>query len=318
MAVTFDYEAIPYLQAHPPVRRQFYAPRRGGGRPKFAVVHTAENSPDTLGPDTSADAVARFIRGRSDAGSYHVLGDFDSLLRLGRDEWEMFGTGVPSRANRWSLHVSMACQAHHWAEIPADRRPWYGLNIAQVGAVWSARHQLEVRPITLAEAEDIVAGRSPRTGWCRHADLDGDRRSDPGWSDDEFEAWLATVNDLIHDTEETDMAVWFIEIDPQPSTPAGRRAGWVCREGRSIEPVNGAPAVSFVAGEIVHVREDTGQVLTTDGDYGMGEWARRQGLGHRPAGGAATLSDADVARIAAAVSERGPVSIKVSGTLTSG
>lgn len=298
---TWDADQAPYLALNPPLRRQFFAPRRGGATPRLGVVHTAENTPDNLGPDTGAEAVANFIARRSGPGSYHVIADSDSIVRLGADDWEMFGTGSPSGANRWCLHLSMACQARHWAQIPTDRRRWYGLNAALVGAHWSAVHDIELRPVTLAEAEDIVAGRTDRTGWCRHGDLDHPRRSDPGWSDDEFDAWLAACRDINTQTEESDMATWFVEIDPQPGS-LGRRSGWVCREGHPIEPVNGAPPAPFVLGTIVHVREDTGHVLTTEGDYGMGGWAIEQGLGHHPVGGAAVaLSDADIERIADAV-----------------
>ncbi|MEM9607539.1 MAG: hypothetical protein AAGA99_08965 [Actinomycetota bacterium] len=121
------------------------------------------------------------------------------------------------------------------------------------------------------------------------------------------------------DQEEADMAVWFIEIDPQPGAN-GRRSGWVCKEGQPIRAINGAPEVAFVLGEIVHANEDHGQVLTTEGDYFMGWWADEQGLGFRPnTGAAASLSDADVARIAAAVEtgERGEVTIELTGRLTS-
>lgn len=204
MTVTWDHDAPAWFESVTPARRQFYRPRRDNAFPLWGTVHTAENNPDNIGPDTGAENVRDFITRRPDPGSYHVVGDFDSLVRLGGDMWEMFGTGKPSGGNRWSLHLSMACKAQQWPQIPADRRPWYGINLAIPAADMTRLWDLEPRPISLREAELLVRtrGRQGVRGWCRHADLDPGRRTDPGWSDDEFEGWLAAVGELAGQEDE--------------------------------------------------------------------------------------------------------------------
>ena len=165
-----------YLEQHPPARRQYRATRRA--KPTGAiVVHTAENETDVDLPDGGAEAVARYISIRSTPGSYHSIVDSDSIVRVGRYEWEMFHEGTGG--NRWSLGLSFACQADQWPTLP---EAWvtgalrHGAIEAAAMAEWLRGRGIVVpaRRITPAEY------RSGRAGFIGHGELDPGRRYDPG------------------------------------------------------------------------------------------------------------------------------------------
>lgn len=167
---------IPYLVAHPPKQTQF-RPRRDTPT-GLIVVHTAESAPDTLGPDTGCDNVARFIQGRSDFGSYHWLADSDSRLQLIPYPMVAYGDGTGS--NEIAIHVSLATQAARWSTLPDG---WTDAAVKQVAAAaadaakWVKKtHGITVpaRRVTRAESDQ----RKP--GFISHAERDPARRSDPG------------------------------------------------------------------------------------------------------------------------------------------
>jgi hypothetical protein len=165
-----------YLAEHPPVRRQFYNPRRS--IPTGAIVlHTAENMPDFSPPDDGAEAVARFIQGRSEAGSYHTVVDSDGAIQLGEYTWEMFGEGTGG--NRWALHLAAACRTIDWAtDATWVRDTLSAMAIeAQAMAAWCKDvHGIEV-PAQYISAAQYRAGRP---GFISHSELDPRRRHDPG------------------------------------------------------------------------------------------------------------------------------------------
>lgn len=167
-----------YLEDHPPARRQFYDPRRA--RVTGAIVlHTAENATDLVLPDAGAEGVASFISRRSDPGSYHTVVDSDSIVRVGRYEWEMFHEGTGG--NRWSLGLAWACQAHQWLLLPYST--WV-LPAIKNGAYEAARMAgwmwagtgIRIPPVHITP-EQYRAGRP---GFIGHGELDPGRRSDPG------------------------------------------------------------------------------------------------------------------------------------------
>lgn len=144
----------------------------------MCVLHTAENTPDTVATDGGAEAVANFIRGRADPGSYHDLVDSDSGIQLVRYDCEAFQDGTGSNAHAWG--GSVATRADFWPLAP---KAWRDGAIHQLAAAaaryahWiKATHGITVpaRRITRAESER----RMP--GFISHAERDPTRRTDPG------------------------------------------------------------------------------------------------------------------------------------------
>mgnify|MGYP006202441935 CR=1 FL=1 len=107
-----------WLNVNRPRRSQFRSRR---ARPTgLIVIHTAESVMDSLGPDTGAEGVARFIRDRTNPGSYHDLADSDSLINLVDYENEAYQDGTGS--NPYALSISFACRTTDWRKMSAARR----------------------------------------------------------------------------------------------------------------------------------------------------------------------------------------------------
>jgi hypothetical protein len=150
-------------------------------------------------PDAGAEAVAAFISRRTDASaSYHTIVDSDSIVPVGRYEWEMFHEGTGG--NRWSLGLAFACRAAQWPTLPDE---WVsgalhnGATEAAAMAAWVASTVGVVIP-----ARRITPGQY-RAGWAGfvgHGDLDPTRRTDPGsafpWGD-----FLALYSELLNPRE---------------------------------------------------------------------------------------------------------------------
>jgi hypothetical protein len=166
-----------YLVDHPPARRQFRSPRRA--KPSGGIaIHTAENTPDTLGPDAGAENVAAFIARRSDPGSYHDLCDSDTIVQLVRYTDEAYHDGTGS--NPFSLSVSGATQASRWDQLDDEYVESMTRNMARAAArqaAWLKTTYGIVVPARWISAADY---RNHKPGFVRHADLDPSRRSDPG------------------------------------------------------------------------------------------------------------------------------------------
>ncbi|MGF1600061.1 MAG: hypothetical protein ACFCVK_24660 [Acidimicrobiales bacterium] len=167
-----------YLEDHPPARSQFRSTRRATVSGAI-VVHTAENATDLVLPDGGAEAVASFISRRTDvAGSYHSVVDSDSIVRVGRYEWEMFGEGTGG--NRWALHLSFACRASQWATLPES---WFVGALRNGAAEAASMARWVAATVGVAvPARRITAARyrALEPGFVGHGDLDPGRRSDPG------------------------------------------------------------------------------------------------------------------------------------------
>lgn len=167
-----------YLEDHPPARTQYRAVRRAQVTGAI-VIHSAENTPDLDGGDGGAEGVARFISTRTDGpASYHSVVDSDSIVRVGRYEWEMFHEGTGG--NRFSLGLSFACRAAQWPILPEVWRQG-ALRNAAIEAANMARWVKEARGIVVPARRITPAEyRKGVAGFISHAELDPTRRSDPG------------------------------------------------------------------------------------------------------------------------------------------
>ena len=166
-----------WLDDHPPARSQFRRLRRS--HPSgVVVVHTAENTPDFVAFDGGAEAVANFIRTRSDPGSYHDLSDSDSTINLVAYDCEAFHDGTGS--NPHSYGVSMATRADVWPFAPREWREATTRNAARASARyarWLKKNfgiDIPARRISRHDSEQ----RKP--GFLAHAQRDPERRTDPG------------------------------------------------------------------------------------------------------------------------------------------
>ena len=214
-----------YLEEHPPARTQFRRMRRFGVTGAI-VVHTAENITDEVWPDGGAENVARFISTRTDAaGSYHTVVDSDSIVEVGRYEWEMFHEGTGG--NGWSLGLSFACRADRWPTLPAswvDGAIDRGVEAAGDMAAWVLETRGIVVPAYHLTREEYYAGRP---GFIGHGELDPGRRSDPGtafpWKRfiDQFAAYTGapTNGDTMADTHVMEWQKYL--IDTQGETGLG-------------------------------------------------------------------------------------------------
>ncbi len=194
-----------YLEENPPAISQFRNPRRAAPTGAI-VVHTAESLTDTIGADTGAEAVARFISTRTTFGSYHSIADSDSTVRVGRYEWEMFGEGTGG--NKWALHLSFACQASQWSDLPSAWVTGAITNGAAEAAAMAAWVKATVAVTVPARRITAAEYRAGKPGFISHAELDPGRRSDPG---PEF-PWDAFLNQFAINTNQS-------PEDPNMPTP---------------------------------------------------------------------------------------------------
>jgi hypothetical protein len=173
-----------YLVDHPPARQQFLLPRRDDPS-GVVVVHTAENLPDFVAFDGGAEAVANFIRTRTDAGSYHDLADSDSDINLVPYDAEAFHDATGS--NPHSYGVSGATRADVWPLTPPEWRAGCVRNMARCAARYAS--WLKARSGIVIPAMRITRDQSSAgvPGFISHAERDPARRTDPGagfpWSD---------------------------------------------------------------------------------------------------------------------------------------
>ena len=197
-----------YLVLNPPARSQYRYPRRSKVTGAI-VLHDAENVTDLDGPDSGAEAVARFIEHRTDPGSYHTVVDSDSIVRLVPYDAEAWGEGTGG--NPYALHLSLA-YGSRWTPTPT----WWANAIRNAAtaardmATWVHDTTGTTVPARRITAEQYRAGAA---GFIPHADLDPKRRSDPvGFPWDPFLSLYAnTAPQPPTHPKETTMAV------PQPT-----------------------------------------------------------------------------------------------------
>lgn len=168
-----------YLESNPPTMQQF-RPRRASVRPVI-VVHTAETGGTAGPPDGRAEGTANFIRTRSEFGSYHLVGDTDSIIQLVRFENTAYHDGTGS--NDWSVGISLAMRADDWPGLDSVTRTRLVNTAAQMAGMAAEWMQTQgvgkPAPVRLSKIESDANGAS---GFIAHGDRDPGRRTDPGAS----------------------------------------------------------------------------------------------------------------------------------------
>lgn len=173
----WDKTAEAWLRLNPPTRSQYRKGRRSDPSPVI-VVHTAQSGTDMAGADPKAEGVADYIRRRSTAGSYHLLGDADSVLQLVRFSDEAYH--VMGGYNRSTIGISLAINAEDWPKMTAERRGQFVHTAASMAAYGGHWHFMQGRvppPAKFLTKAEVDAGE---TGITSHGRLDPGRRSDPG------------------------------------------------------------------------------------------------------------------------------------------
>ncbi len=165
-----------YLLDHKPARSQWSTRTR---KPTgLIVVHTAENVTDKVGPDTGAEAVAGFIRGRTTPGCYHDLVDSDSVIQLAPYEVAAYHDGTGS--NPFSLSISFALAAKDWVNMRPEKVEAFLRNGASAFAKQQAWLRSKAYPGTVIRKVSKAESTNGASGLIGHGDRDPGRRSDPG------------------------------------------------------------------------------------------------------------------------------------------
>jgi hypothetical protein len=279
-----------YLEDNPPVRSQFRVGRRAPVKPVI-VVHTAESGTDRSGPDAKAEGTASFIRLRSDPGSYHLIGDSDSIIQLVRFDNEAFQDGTGS--NRWAIGISLAMNAADWSTLTETRRAEFVTSAAQMAflaADWLTDRGLPApAPVLLTRTQSDAADAN---GFISHARRDPTRRTDPGadfpWTDF-FNRYVEildagglgpTRRDLIRQLQALvgttpDGIVGPLTIEALNRNWLGRDATWDDSVADTFS--NNPQVIEWVQGRI---NAQGSYSLVVDGDYGpLTEAAATEHLG---------------------------------------
>lgn len=167
----------PYLVTNRPARSQFRHPRREN-LSGIIEVHTAENTPDTFGPDTGAEAVANFIKNRSTPGSYHRLSDSDSRILLVGYGDEAYGDGTGM--NPHVIHISSATRASQWSQLTAEYQDAMIRNMAKDAADAAKHTKAKTGIVVPARRISKAQALNKLPGFLAHGDSDPGRRFDPG------------------------------------------------------------------------------------------------------------------------------------------
>lgn len=168
----------PYLYEHPnpnaPVRSngiRFHGYPTRINRVRIIGVHTAENTPDEIGIDGGAEAVASYQSRVVRPSSYHEIGDSDSFVYMLPPAATAFGA---KNANSDGWHWSFGTKAALWNRMSPDWRN----NALRIAAARCRLRALQFGvPLRRISRQTWLSGG---WGFIAHGDIDPDRRSDPG------------------------------------------------------------------------------------------------------------------------------------------
>ena len=154
-----------YLLDHKPASTQSRSPRRAklSGR---VVLHDSASALDRIAPDTGAENVAGFISRRTDAGSYHELGDSDSGIVMLPDDVEAFGALNGVNHDAW--HICIAAN-------PDDMDPENDQTVSMIRWMGHRIVAFWQRNGFPTDARFITAGDGATFGLIHHGDLQADR-----------------------------------------------------------------------------------------------------------------------------------------------
>lgn len=165
-----------YFDSNPPSRSQ-WSSRHGVKFRGVIVLHTAETRRMAHDVDVAAWNVTSFIKGRSEAGSYHSLADSRNIVRLidpAQGAYHVRGF------NSTTCGVSFACHAGLWDSYPESWVEPALVNGAKACLEindWARTNGLAEVPAKFVTLKEVKAGAA---GFTFHSELDPSRRTDPG------------------------------------------------------------------------------------------------------------------------------------------
>jgi len=167
-----------------------YPSRRAGRAPDIIVVHTAENIPDFIPPDSGAESVAKYFTGNARPASAHVVVDSDSTVHL------LPSTAVAFHVRGYNTRgwgVEIATRAAKWGTVPV----WFKTALLEAAAIECAKvASLYSIPVVFRTKAEVDSGLAGFTG---HTNLDPTRRTDPGFNSNEWEQFLGLVTNRMVD-----------------------------------------------------------------------------------------------------------------------
>lgn len=179
-----------YCEDHPnPNFAQYGWPRRKVSG--VIGVHTTESGVYFNGPDPGAENTAGYIGIRTNPGSYHVLADWDTRLKLVRPT---FAAWADVTNNAHALSVSGAMNAARWRDLPPERAAAIvrNMGIAAAELVQDAiAHGVldQAPPARRITAQQAIDGSA--AGFYGHGETNPGTRYDPGANFD-WDLFLAT------------------------------------------------------------------------------------------------------------------------------
>ncbi|MFP5367645.1 MAG: hypothetical protein ACLGIS_12525 [Actinomycetes bacterium] len=199
-----------YCEDHPnPNFAQYGWPRRKASG--VIGVHTTESGVYFDGPDPGAENTAGYIGRRTTPGSYHVMADWDTRIKLVRPT---FAAWADITNNAHALSVSGAMNAARWRDLPPERAAAIvrNMGIAAAELVHDAiAHGVldQAPPARRITAQQAIDGTA--AGFYGHGETNPGTRYDPGTNFD-WDLFLATYAAAIsgtlnyHSIQEDDMA----------------------------------------------------------------------------------------------------------------